>query len=485
MNFVFRPRSFCMSLLRQTNSRLVRLVPFACIAAVFVASEARPVLAQNPNQRGPSLAIPGDAGKGNKWAVVVGCNYSEGKSTLNTLQYTVSDAKLFLDTLDVDKSRMVFLASGEETPTLKRVSDAVEETARKCGPSDVLFFYFAGHGRESGGKSYLAPADVRFEDLNTYISVSKLRALLSDPAKCRARTKILVLDACQSGSPRGETKAFETTGSGLSGTVTIAACQVNQSSWEFPDLKHGVFTYYLAEGLNGAGAGQGQDLVFVSQLREYVTKMVAQRTMDHPPGQTPVFILPESFVDSPIARRRPGMLAKLENETAANTEISEREPLKPGVFVVATSPDGKVDEFLQGRLQSELVKLGYPVVSREFTAQFVKVLNDPKDTSKAAAAAKKMEARFLIRVTSEFSQPTFDGAVGRYIVNCTITAEVLDVYGNVKGAASVDADQHPNAGSGGTALVAKERARQRAVENILSSLEDDLDTLIKDKKPGT
>jgi hypothetical protein len=442
---------------------------------------ACPVAAQ-PSQRGVTLATPGDAGKGNKWAVVVGCDYREAKSTISTLQFTVSDAKLFLETLEVDKSRTVFLTSGEETPTLKTVWDAVEQTARKCGPNDVMYFYFAGHGRESGGKSFLAPADVKFEDLNSYISVSKLRALLNDQTKCRARAKILVLDACQSGSPRGETKAFETDATGLSGVITIAACQVNQSSWEFPDLKHGVFTYYLAEGLNGAGAGPGQEMVFVSQLREYVTKMVAKRTSDHPPPQTPVFILPPSFVDGPIARKRPAMIAKLESETAANTELSEREPLKPGVFALATTPDGKVDDFLEGRLQSELVKLGYPVVSREFATQFVKVLTDPKDSLKAAAAAKKMEARFLVRVTSEFSPPTFDSSAGRYFVNCAVTAEVLDVYGNVRGAASVDADQHPNAGSGATVVAAKERARQRAVENILTSLEDDLDTLMKGSK---
>lgn len=451
-----------------------------CLVAGAASGQATPrVEAVGAGHTGSA----GDAGQGCKWAVVVGADYREPGSTHTRLNYTVSDARLFLDTLDIAPQRAALLVSGgDAAPTRQRVMDAVEQTARRAGPQDVFFFYFAGHGRESNGQSYLAPVDARYEDLGSYVSLTELRKLLSDRTKCRARAKVLVLDACHSGSARGDSKPFETSFAGINGLVTIAACQVNQSSWEFPDLQHGVFTYYLAEGLNGAAAPNSQDLVFLGQLRDYVTRMVEQRTKDCAPPQIPVFVLPPDFVDAPVARRRPEMLAKLEGQ--AGRQLEAREPLKPGVLVIATDPAGNVDPFFEGRLQHELVQLGYPVVSREASAQFLKTLRDPKDTEAAASAAKRMQARFLLRVVAQLSPPRFDGSIGRYIVTCTVNATVLDVYGNVQGAASPDAADHANAGSGGSAELATERSRQTAIENLLPDLEDDLDRLLKGGKPA-
>jgi uncharacterized caspase-like protein len=55
-----------------------------------------------------------------------------------------------------------------------------------------------------------------------------------------------------------------------------------------PDLGHGLFTYYLLEGLKGAADADGDRLVTVQELYAYVERQVVQRSRAVGASQHPI-----------------------------------------------------------------------------------------------------------------------------------------------------------------------------------------------------
>lgn len=59
------------------------------------------------------------------------------------------------------------------------------------------------------------------------------------------------------------------------GRVLIAAGQADQLAFEDPKLGHGIFTYYLLQGLAGHADVDGDGYVTALELSSYVTSEVA------------------------------------------------------------------------------------------------------------------------------------------------------------------------------------------------------------------
>ena len=128
------------------------------------------------------------------------------------------------------------------------------------GKSDVFVFY-SGHGVPglSDGRSYLLPvdADPATPQLNGY----PLATLYANLAKLPARSVTVMLDACFSGGSAGG--ALVRSASSISvvarkpprtpaGAVVLTAAGMNQvASWD-DDVRLGLFTRYVLEGLAGA-----------------------------------------------------------------------------------------------------------------------------------------------------------------------------------------------------------------------------------------
>jgi uncharacterized caspase-like protein len=99
----------------------------------------------------------------------------------------------------------------------------------------------------------------------------------------------MLLDTCYSGTVGGRTFTRQQTRSAnLSdqflerltrsrGRVVITASGPNEVALELPALGHGIFTYYLLEGLSGKADRNGDGIVTVSELYEYVEDQVDRR----------------------------------------------------------------------------------------------------------------------------------------------------------------------------------------------------------------
>src|SRR5262249_27631471 len=144
-----------------------------------------------------------------------------------------------------------------------------------------VLVYFAGHGFMYQGKGYLAPYDFNPNDIAASgYPMDDLGRIFGN--KIKARSKILLTDACHSGAISPEdTASLNQTLSGLQKSLfSLTASRASERSFESPDLKggHGVFTYYLVSGMEGAADSDADGIVTADELSEYVHTQVREYT---------------------------------------------------------------------------------------------------------------------------------------------------------------------------------------------------------------
>jgi uncharacterized caspase-like protein len=72
------------------------------------------------------------------------------------------------------------------------------------------------------------------------------------------------------------------------GRAIVSAARPNEVSLELADLGHGLFTHYVLQGLKGSADSNGDALVTVQELYEYVEREVAERSRTVGGSQHPV-----------------------------------------------------------------------------------------------------------------------------------------------------------------------------------------------------
>jgi tetratricopeptide (TPR) repeat protein len=146
---------------------------------------------------------------------------------------------------------------------------------------DRVLIYFAGHGFMSGGKGYLAPFDFQRDRIaDTGYPMDELGAVIG--GKIKAKSKILLTDACHSGAITPEdTENLNNRFGDLSKSLfSLTASRAREQSFEVADLQggHGVFTYYVVQGMGGAADSSGDGVVTADELAEYVHTQVREYT---------------------------------------------------------------------------------------------------------------------------------------------------------------------------------------------------------------
>jgi hypothetical protein len=222
-----------------------------------------------------------------KRAVLAGINKYVDES-VRALQYSVNDVKALCDIL-TDNNRGAFekenvkllVDDPDETnkPIRSNLMSAVKSLSECASDKDSILFYFSGHGIEQEGKSYLLPMDSRINVLgDTAIPITWIKETL---AKSNARAKILILDACHAGALLGKagsgqmTKGFnDTLFSPAEGMAILSSCKFNEVSYEWDEKTHGVFSYYLTEGLLGHADLDSDGVVTISEINRYVSEKV-------------------------------------------------------------------------------------------------------------------------------------------------------------------------------------------------------------------
>jgi TPR repeat protein len=232
------------------------------------------------------------------YAVVVGVDQYEDRSL--KLNFAGSDAEAIARQLQSQIDGGTLYSSGKVTLLMgkERTSKAsiVQELKRHqsrdlVSGDDVFVLFVAGHGwfDTTTSRYYMFTSDVlhRSEDklLQTSIVGEDLRDLVGN---IPAQKKLLVLDTCNAGgfaregaqslvkarSSMGEQQIIEVMRA-RTGAAVFAASGTQQEAVEGYN-GHGVFSYYLLEGLRGAALRQGKSLITTDDLKIYVEDQVPE-----------------------------------------------------------------------------------------------------------------------------------------------------------------------------------------------------------------
>jgi hypothetical protein len=233
---------------------------------------------------------------GKIWAAVIGISQYK---TVSSLQYADQDALSFYDYLlnqiGVPKDNL-FLLTNQQATLVNVRRTLGTELKRKAGPRDTVLIYFAGHGApetdatspdNDGLEKYLIVYDADPDDL--YTTGLPMREVEIIFERLAAERVVFIADTCFSGATTGRTfstggrravvsEAFLTRLSHVKGRVVLAASRANEVSAERPDLQHGVFTYYLLEGLRGKADLDGDNMITIDELYNYVSQKVPAAT---------------------------------------------------------------------------------------------------------------------------------------------------------------------------------------------------------------
>jgi hypothetical protein len=190
-------------------------------------------------------------------AVIAGIRNYGDESGLNALRYSDADASAIAGALGKHGyTTQTFLNSDARAD---RIRHALEEDRLHLGPgSGTILFYFSGHGLQSDDDQYLMTAGASVDNLQLALPIREVRALLE---ATNARQKVVLIDACRNNPTRLASKDVTSTGpAGLdrlrslesaNGLFVLNSTAPGQRSWEYDDLKHGLFTAVLLEAVNG------------------------------------------------------------------------------------------------------------------------------------------------------------------------------------------------------------------------------------------
>ena len=232
----------------------------------------------------------------NIWAVVVGIN---DYPNTRRLKWAVNDARAFyrhlVDVIQVPEENVTLLLN--QDAGLSRLRSALGTHLKKmAAKEDMVIIYFAGHGATEkdvlspdgdGLEKYILPYDVDPEDL--YASALPMREISHIFYRIQSQRIIFIADSCYSGASGGRTislpgiranfsDAFLDRIAGGKGTVIMTASGANEVSAEDEKLQHGVFTFYLLEGLRGAADADKDGLITVDEIYQYVSVQVPRAT---------------------------------------------------------------------------------------------------------------------------------------------------------------------------------------------------------------
>jgi hypothetical protein len=232
----------------------------------------------------------------NIWAAVIGIN---NYPNVRPLRYAVADAKAFYDHL-VHYSHIpaenVTLLINQEASLGKLRSTLGTHLKSKAGKDDMVIIFFAGHGATEkdvtspdgdGLEKYLLPYDADPKDLYaTALPMGEISRIFN---RIRSERLIFIADSCYSGASGGRTislkgiranisDAFLDRIAGGKGRVILTASGANEVSSEDEKLQHGVFTYFLLEGLRGKADTDKDGMITVDEAYAYVSKQVPQAT---------------------------------------------------------------------------------------------------------------------------------------------------------------------------------------------------------------
>jgi hypothetical protein len=223
-----------------------------------------------------------------KDAVAIVIGISDYRS-LPKAEFANEDARVFYDyairALGVKPENVKLLVDGdaEEVEIIKAFKTWLPSKVKST--TDV-YVYYSGHGlpTQDGQGLYLLPpradrdfiarTSIQFQEINADIQATKPKSVT------------VFMDACYSGQARsGETLIASARPVVLKSDkklfpdnfTVITASQSDQISSSSPDLKHGIFSFYLMKGMEGEADANKDGKITVGEMQAYLVENVGRQ----------------------------------------------------------------------------------------------------------------------------------------------------------------------------------------------------------------
>lgn len=222
-----------------------------------------------------------------RWALLVGVNrYID--PAFPSLKFCVKDVLALEQTLK-DLGYTVVCLHDElnpddpRYPTRDNIEAELAQLCRAVKQDDLLLVHFACHGKLVENQPVLITREIRAATLaKKALSLAEVEKQIRES---KARRLVMMLDACHTGVAIGRDvadpdfirNAYEL----AEGFALIAASTAQQIAQEWQEKEHGVFTYYLLEGLSGKADRNGKKFVTVNDLQTHVLDGLTRWNVQH------------------------------------------------------------------------------------------------------------------------------------------------------------------------------------------------------------
>jgi WD40 repeat protein len=245
----------------------------------------------------PDKPLRASSGQPQRWAVVIGIS-EYANPTIKNLSYADRDARDFAEFLKsaagggFEADRMKILLNKDAT--LQNIKGALYNFLRQTVDKDLVVIYFAGHGAPepaNPSNNYLLSYDTDPTSLET--SAFPMWDVNTALTRYIPSKRVVVFsDACHSGGISSDlaTRGVSLTETNLinqyladlskskEGTIVFTASQAGEVSQELDKFGHGVFTYYLLQGMKGEADINNDYTVTIGELMDYVEESVKRQT---------------------------------------------------------------------------------------------------------------------------------------------------------------------------------------------------------------
>lgn len=165
----------------------------------------------------------------------------------------------------------------DDAATKKNIAREIGNTFSKADDNDVIILYMSGHGLDGN----FVPTD--FDGRDNLLSYDDILKMVESSD---AKHRIYITDACHSGSMYASktpyqmelqdfyNKFSQTKG----GTAVITSSKSDEVSLEYSGMRHGVFSHYLIEGLKGNANKNGDNIINVQELFDFIYTNVRHHT---------------------------------------------------------------------------------------------------------------------------------------------------------------------------------------------------------------
>lgn len=237
----------------------------------------------------------------NTFAVIIG---NENYQKVSKVQYANNDAQVFaqycIKTLGMPEKNVRIYSDATYATMLAAIDDIKSIAKAYKGDLNVVFYY-AGHGvpNESSNDAFLLPIDTDGRNTDVCYPLSKAYQELG---AMNAKSVVVFMDACFSGSQRGEGMLASARGVAIKAKpaspqgnmVVFSAASGDETAYPYKEKGHGLFTYFLLKKLQ-----ETKGSVTLGELGNYIVDKVAKESVvSNGKSQTPTISPSTSLSDS-------------------------------------------------------------------------------------------------------------------------------------------------------------------------------------------